>query len=142
MSHQTGFTVCSNKNKTAPPKIIFKCYEEAETMMVNTLLLFVIYLIVVSCEKGFDQYEYSISDDSAQCLADAGFSFVVARGYHALYEIDPSGCDTVISAYNSGFKTRDMYIYPCKYIGIWYIYRKKIENKDQHSHFLFSFCII
>lgn len=83
-------------------------------MLVNTLLLFAIYLIVLSCEKSFEQYQYPVSDDSAQCLADAGFSFVVARGYYALYEIDPSGCETVISAYNSGFKTRDMCIYPCK----------------------------
>lgn len=55
----------------------------------------------------------AISLSIASCLASAGNSFVVPRGYHSYGEVDTGVCTSIINAADAGIKTRDTYMFPC-----------------------------
>lgn len=55
----------------------------------------------------------TLSSSSAPCLVSNGKSFAIPRGYQSLGQVDPNVCTSLINAYNAGFKTRDVYLFPC-----------------------------
>ncbi len=57
----------------------------------------------------------TISSSSASCFVGAGYSFAVPRGYRSSGSVDTQVCTSIIAAYNAGFKSRDAYLFPCKF---------------------------
>ena len=56
-----------------------------------------------------------ISSSTASCLASSSNSFVIPRGYHSTGSVDTNVCTSIKNAANAGIKTRDTYMFPCKF---------------------------
>jgi len=54
----------------------------------------------------------AMSASAGSCLAGS-FSFIIPRGFMSVGRVDDSVCTTLNSALSAGFKTRDVYIFPC-----------------------------
>jgi len=71
------------------------------------------------CVTGSSSSSYGIdisatlSSSSASCLVSAGMSFIIPRGYRSSGSVDPNVCTSLKAAYTAGFKTRDVYLFPC-----------------------------
>jgi hypothetical protein len=55
----------------------------------------------------------SMSSSTASCLAGT-YSFIIPRGFKSTGAVDTAVCTTLNSAKSAGFKTRDVYLFPCK----------------------------
>lgn len=67
-----------------------------------------------TAEYGVD-VSTDMSAESASCLAAAGNTYVIPRGYCSDGTIDHRVCSTLTTAYNAGVKTRDTYLFPCEH---------------------------
>jgi hypothetical protein len=47
------------------------------------------------------------------CLKDAGYEFLIVRGYRSLGSPDPDAIHTIANARQAGFKYIDVYMFPC-----------------------------
>lgn len=54
----------------------------------------------------------SMSSSTASCLAGT-YSFIIPRGFKSTGSVDSAVCTTLNNAKNAGFKTRDVYLFPC-----------------------------
>jgi len=54
-----------------------------------------------------------LSSSTASCLASAGISFVIPRGYRSSGSVDSAVCNSIVAAANAGIKIRDTYMFPC-----------------------------
>jgi hypothetical protein len=54
----------------------------------------------------------SMSSSTASCLAGT-YSFIIPRGFKSTGAVDTAVCTTLNSAKSAGFKTRDVYLFPC-----------------------------
>jgi hypothetical protein len=57
-----------------------------------------------------------ISSSVASCLVSSGNTFVIPRGYRSSGAVDTNVCTSLVNAANAGVKTRDVYLFPCKFI--------------------------
>lgn len=48
-----------------------------------------------------------------KCLKNAGYEFVIVRGYQSLGHPDPEAIHTIANAREAGFKYIDVYMFPC-----------------------------
>jgi GH25 family lysozyme M1 (1,4-beta-N-acetylmuramidase) len=58
----------------------------------------------------------AVSSSAINCLqseASGSVSYIIARGFRSTGEVDYQACDTIITAYDEGIKTRDTYMFPC-----------------------------
>jgi hypothetical protein len=67
-----------------------------------------------SSQYGID-ISSTMSSDAANCMVSNGKSFVIPRGFCSDGTIDSRVCNTLNSAYSAGIKTRDTYLFPCKF---------------------------
>lgn len=55
----------------------------------------------------------ALSSSTASCFTSSGYSFIIPRGYRSSGSVDPNVCTSLKAAYSAGFKTRDVYMFPC-----------------------------
>jgi len=67
-----------------------------------------------STQYGVD-ISQSLSGSTASCMVSSGYSFIIPRGFCSDGTIDSKVCNTLNTAYSAGIKTRDVYLFPCKY---------------------------
>lgn len=48
-----------------------------------------------------------------ECLKDAGYEFLIVRGYRSYGSPDPDAIHTIANARQAGFKYIDVYMFPC-----------------------------
>lgn len=68
-----------------------------------------------SAQYGVD-VSSAISSSVASCLVTNGRSFAVPRGYRSSGSVDTNVCTSLKNAANAGVKTRDVYLFPCKFL--------------------------
>lgn len=74
---------------------------------------------VQCCVKGTTTSEYGLdlypatSVSTFQCMINAGFTFVIPRGYRSNGQVDSNVCTNLNNAKTAGMTKRDVYIFPC-----------------------------
>lgn len=63
-------------------------------------------------ELGLDLYP-ATSVSTFQCMLNAGYTYVIPRGYRSSGQVDSNVCTNLKNAQSAGIQKRDVYIFPC-----------------------------
>jgi hypothetical protein len=77
-----------------------------------TLVLISILLYQANSTLGLD-LAGSFTRANFQCIKNAGYSFVIIRGYRSPGALDPAATQSLTNAKAEGLAT-DMYMFPCR----------------------------
>lgn len=83
-------------------------------MMKQSLSILFILAILhqTNCNLGLD-LAGSFSAANFQCIKNAGYSYVILRGYRSTGSLDPTATQSLTNAKSAGLVT-DMYMFPCR----------------------------
>ena len=83
---------------------------------------FAVLLLVTSSWKSIDatmgiDVSTLVYPKDFECLKNAGYEFLIVRGYRSIGSPDPNAIHTIANAREAGFKYVDVYMFPCPKCG-------------------------
>lgn len=80
--------------------------------MRTIILVAALFLGVAFATKGLD-IANAMDADTASCLYDDGYKFMIVRCWHSTGKVDTNVVASVQNAWDAGFSNVDVYFYPC-----------------------------
>ena len=77
-----------------------------------SLILAICLLSQVNCNLGLD-LAGAFTVANFQCIKNAGYSYVIIRGFRSTGVLDPAASQSLTNAKSAGLAT-DMYMFPCR----------------------------